>query len=287
MMRTKSRISKLLLFLLAFIAVFPIVMTIFHSFMGVDELTYSYPKLFKEGDIEPILGFHMIPYKMTLSGYYKLIFEKIEFIKVYINTIFIVFSIILGQSLISITASYCLVHNKLKYKKQIIGLLIFTALMPFQVTAVPNYIMLNRFGILNTWYSLLVIGIFSAFGTLLLMPFMKRVSASSIEAARIDGASEIQLLLKVVIPQIKSGIGLLMIFLFIDYWNMVEQPMVFIQDMWKHPMSVFLNYIAQTDMASFFPGASLYIIPSLLVFMGLIYLVSSEIEQIGETEKSN
>lgn len=280
MIRAKELLSKTILFITALIIVFPVLMTILYSFMGVSELKMSFQSLFSGGDVDKLLGFHIIPYKITLSGYYKVIFEQVEFVKIYISTMIIVFAITIGQTTLSIFAAYGLVHHSFKFKKQILIMLIFTALMPFQVTVVPSYIMLNRMELLDTWYALLFTGVFSSFGTLLIMPFMRRASRSSIEAAKIDGASELIILIKVVIPQIKSGIGLLMIFLFIDYWNMVEQPMVFIQDRAKHPMSVFLSYIAQTDVAMFFPGASLYIIPSILVFMGMIYLISNEIKTL-------
>lgn len=280
MINIRKLLSSVIMFIIAVIVVFPVAMTIIYSFMGANELQLSFPSLFSGGKVDSLIGFHIIPHKLTVSGYYKVIFEQVEFVKVYINTMIIVFAITIGQTALSILAAYGLVHHRFRFKKYIIILLIFTALMPFQVTVVPSYIMLGRLNLLDTWYALLFTGVFSSFGTLLLMPFMRRTSSSSIEAAKLDGASELQILFKVVVPQIKSGIGLLMIFLFIDYWNMVEQPMVFIQDRAKHPMSVFLNYIAQTDVAMFFPGASLYIIPSILVFMGMIYLISGEIKTL-------
>lgn len=284
MMRIKELFSKTILFLIAAIIVFPVVMTILYSFMSVSELRLTFPNLFSGGEANSLFGFHIIPQRITFDGYYMIIFEQVEFVKVYINTMIIVFAITIGQTALSISAAYGFIHHSFKFKKHIIMLLIFTALMPFQVIVVPSYIMLGRMGLLDTWYALLFTGVFSSFGTLLLMPFMRRASQSSIEAAKLDGASEWQILIKVVVPQIKSGIGLLMIFLFIDYWNMVEQPMIYIQDRSKHPMSVFLSYIAQTDVAMFFPGAALYIIPSILVFMGMIYLISGEIKILTEPD---
>jgi len=283
-MRRQSRLSVWIVFLMASMAVLPVIMTILHSFMGVDELRYSYPSLLNMGKAEPLFEFHLIPYKFTFSGYYQLIFEKIGFVKVYLNTVGIVLAIIVGQTLLSILTSYSLVHQKIRFRKQLLAILIFIALMPFQITAVPNYLALKKIGLLDTWSALFIIGVFSSFGTLLLIPFMRRVSKSSIEAAMLDGASEIQLVTKIVVPQVKTGIGLLLIFLFVDYWNMVEQPMVFIKDRAKHPMSVFLNYIAQTDLASFFPGATLYIIPSLLVFTGMIYILANGVGNMSELE---
>lgn len=287
MKRKRHFILELIIIIVAMVCIFPIIITVLHSFMGIQELRNTYPYFFNDANTASNFRFHLIPYKITLSGYYEVLIEKIEFAKIYAQTLILVVSIVIGQTVLSILAAFTLIHLRVRFKKMIIAILVFLALMPFQVTVVPQYISLKTLNLLDTYKGLWCIGTFSAFGTLLILPFMKKVKFSTIEAARLDGASDMRTLVSIVCPQIRTGVGLLMIFLFIDYWNMIEQPMVFIREQLNQPMSVFLNYIAQTDFEAFFPGAILYIIPVLLVFIGLISLVTDEINRMDKKGGEN
>ena len=103
---------------------------------------------------------------------------------------------------------------------------------------------------------------------------MKRIPTSYIEAAKLDGASEWQIFRHICLPLCKSAIFSVTLLVFIDYWNMVEQPLILLEDKEMHPLSVFLSEINTGDVGLAFAVAVIYMIPTLLMFLyGEDYLV--------------
>ncbi len=103
------------------------------------------------------------------------------------------------------------------------------------------------------------------------------VPNSIIEAAKLDGANQLQVLLKIVLPYSKSGIASLVILNFIDNWNMVEQPLVFLKDRLKYPLSVFLTGIKDAG-ATAFVCSVMTMVPVFFLFMYLKDAMVSGIE---------
>jgi multiple sugar transport system permease protein len=147
-------------------------------------------------------------------------------------------------------------------------------LMPYQVTLVPNYLVSSWLGILNTRWSIILPGMFAPFSVFLLTKFMRRIPYSLIEAAKVDGAGEWEIFTKICLPECRSALYSIAILVFIDYWNMVEQPLILLQDADSQPLSVFLSQINAGEIGLAFAMATVYMIPSLLLFLhGEEYLV--------------
>lgn len=95
-----------------------------------------------------------------------------------------------------------------------------------------------------------------------------------IEAAKIDGCSLIQIFFKIVLPLSKGGIASLAILSFIDNWNMVEQPLIFLKDANKYPLSIYLSNVNKGELGIAFAAGVIYMLPMLLMFLyGENYLV--------------
>ena len=122
-------------------------------------------------------------------------------------------------------------------------------------------------GLLDTIWALILPSAFTAFGVCLLRQYMRYVPDDAIEAARIDGASTLKILFKIVIPQVKGGIAALMILTFIDNWNMVEQVVIYITDKDKYPLSVALSSFGTTDPGVIFACGVIFMIPPLLLYL--------------------
>ena len=104
--------------------------------------------------------------------------------------------------------------------------------------------------------------------------YMRRIPYSLIEAAKVDGAGEWDIFTKICMPQCRAAIFSVAILVFIDYWNMVEQPLILLQDADSQPLSVFLSSINAGEIGLAFAMATVYMIPSLLIFLaGEEYLV--------------
>ena len=111
---------------------------------------------------------------------------------------------------------------------------------------------------------------------------MRRIPTGIIEAAKIDGAGEWQIFRHICIPLCKGAMASVAILLFIDYWNMVEQPLILLSDADKHPLSVFLSKINTGEIGLAFAVATIYMIPTLLVFLyGEDYLIEGITYQGG------
>jgi multiple sugar transport system permease protein len=179
----------------------------------------------------------------------------------------LVVPIVVFQLLVAVLASYGFTRTKGKISTIIFFVYIILMMMPNQVTLVPNYLVLQKMGLLNTNWAIWLPGIFSPFSVYLITKYMKRIPSSVLEAAKIDGANEWQLFTKICLPISKSIITTCAILVFIDYWNMVEQPLLLFTDSDKYPLSIFLSKINKTDVGLAFAVATIYMIPSLLLFL--------------------
>ena len=154
--------------------------------------------------------------------------------------------------------------------------------MPYQVTLVPNYLVSNWLQLIDTKWAIWLPGIFSPFAVYLLTKYMRRIPFGVIEAAKIDGAGEWQIFTRICVPLCKGALCSVAILVFIDYWNMVEQPLILLSNDEMHPLSVFLSKINSGEIGLAFAVATIYMVPSLLVFLyGEDYLVEGITYQCG------
>lgn len=111
---------------------------------------------------------------------------------------------------------------------------------------------------------------------------MRRIPESVMEAAQIDGAGEWQIFKSICMPLCKGALCSVAILIFIDYWNMVEQPLILLSDSEMHPLSVFLSKINEGEVGLAFAVATIYMVPPILVFLyGEDYLVEGITYQGG------
>ena len=96
---------------------------------------------------------------------------------------------------------------------------------------------------------------------------MRRIPSSYVEAAKIDGAGEWKIFTRVFVPMCKGAVVSVAILVFIDYLNMVEQPMIMLSNTDKYPLSVFLSQINKGEIGLAFAVASIYMIPCILIFL--------------------
>jgi len=115
--------------------------------------------------------------------------------------------------------------------------------------------------------------IFGPFGVFLLRQFLKTLPVEFLEAAKIDGAGQLRILVSIVMPLLKPAIAALALLVFIDYWNVVDQALVFITDPGLQPLSVYLGRLSG-NFGIVFAASFFYMLPALLVFLhGQEYLV--------------
>ena len=280
------RILVALIFTIFF--VIPIVLTICNSFMTEAEITANYGKVFETGDtgghkfISEKVNLKFIPDMVSFSQYITVLFKSPEYLLKFWNSVIYVVPIVVFQLGVACLAAYSFTRFKGRIKEMIFFGYMILSLMPYQVTLVPNYLVSSWLDIIDTRWAIWLPGIFSPFAVYLLTKFMRRIPMSMIEAAKIDGAGEWQIFRQICMPLCKSAICSVAILIFIDYWNMVEQPLILLSNEEMHPLSVFLSKINAGEIGLAFAVATIYMVPSLLVFLyGEDYLVEGITYQGG------
>jgi multiple sugar transport system permease protein len=213
------------------------------------------------------INFKLIPEQVSFMQYYNVLLRKPKFLVMFWNSVAVTLPIMIGQIIVATMAAYAFSKLKFPGSDLIFFLYIIVMMMPFQVTLVPNYIMLRNMNLLGTFWAVILPGTFSTFGVFLLRQFMVYIPDDYCEAAKIDGAGYIKSFFNVILPQCKGALASLAILVFIDNWNMVEQPLIFLKDETMHPLSIFLARINSQEVGIAFACGIIYMIPALLVFL--------------------
>lgn len=261
----KGKIFYTLFLVIIILYMMPLIITFTNSFMSSKEVenNYSTANLKENQYIE----MEIVPQKVTLSQYAALLFESPVYLNMFWNSVKIVLPIVLGQILVSVPAAYAFTILKFKGKEVLFFLYIIVMLLPLQVTLMPNYIVADWLNITDSYFAIILPGIFNPLGVFLLRQFMKSMPDAYIEAAKVDGAGYGRIFIWVVLPMVKHGIAAVAMLTLLDYWNLVDQAVIFIQNSEAQPLSIFLAQINSGELGMAFSGSCFYAIPVLLVLL--------------------
>ncbi|MBQ9412912.1 MAG: carbohydrate ABC transporter permease [Oscillospiraceae bacterium] len=255
----------------------PTVVTITNSFMSEAEINANYGAVFSSGGggfVSKTVNLKFIPDKVVFTQYIRGLVDSPDYLVKFWNSVLLVVPIVLAQVAVAAVAAYGFTRWRGRVRSFLFFFYVILMLMPYQVTLVPNYLVSDWLHLLNTSWAIILPGAFAPFSVFLLTKFMRRIPYALIEAAKVDGASEWQIFTRICLPQCRSALYSIAILVFIDYWNMVEQPLVLLENADKQPLSVFLSNINQGEIGLAFAMATIYMLPSLLLFLhGEEYLV--------------
>ena len=162
--------------------------------------------------------------------------------------------------------AYALSRFKFRGREALFFLVMALMLMPFQVTQAPTVITLRALGLMNTAWAVLLPMWFTPFYVFLLRQFMVGIPGEMFEAGMMDGAGPIRSFFHVLLPVCRPVLGAALALSFADSWNMVEQPLVYLQDEMARPLSVMFNILSENKKEIAFAGAALYIVPMLVMY---------------------
>lgn len=255
----------LALIALAAVICFPVVFAIAGVFMPQWELKeYLAPVL---GGAEGMAGWSFFPKAPTLQPLVELLIDSPQFFVMFWNSLKISLCILAGQVLFGVPAAWGLARFQFPGKNFILLLYIVLMLMPFQVLMLPEYLVLNRAGLLDTHAAVILPAIFSTFPVFIMYRFFTSIPEAILEAARIDGAGNLQIFFRIGIPLGAAGIVSSAILSFLESWNMIEQPMTFLKTKSLWPLSLFLPEIGLEEAGTGFSAAIMMLIPALLLFL--------------------
>lgn len=262
MKRVKIILKYIVLILITGIFIFPVTYMIACSFMSDSQITQMLN--FTNDEYKNI---ELIPEMFSLEQYYQVFFRRPEYLFKFWNSVIITFPTVAGQTVVSALAAFAFAKLKFPFRDKLFFIYIILLILPLQVTLVPNYIILDNMNLLNNFLSIILPGTFSAFGICLLRQSIKYIPDSSIEAARIDGASYFMIFTQIILPQIKGGLITLVLLCFIDNWNVVEQPLIYFDDEAMYPMSIGMADISGSDYGIIFACGVMFMICPLLIYL--------------------
>jgi len=202
----------------------------------------------------------------TMQNYADLLFNCFIFYPMFWNSVLYAVVITAVQLLVIVPCAFGFTQAKFRGKGALFVFYIILMMMPLQVTILPNYIGLRDIGLINTQWAIILPAIFSPFGVVVMRQYMQSTDNSIIEACRLETNSIIRIIVNTVIPQIKICIFAVILFVFADCWNMLEQPLLFLNDDNLRTLPVFLGSAGKYAGNVLFPAAVLFIIPILLLY---------------------
>lgn len=210
--KTKKFIRSTLLWILAATYVIPIVFTVCNSFMNETEINAGYGKIFgsvggKGGYVSDVVHLKFIPDFVSFKQYFTVFFNSPDYLFKFWNSVILVVPIVVFQMLVALLAAYGFTRYRGKLREIIFFAYVILMLTPYQVTLVPNYLVTDAMGLLNTRWAIWLPGVFSPFSVFILTKFMRRIPSGMIEAAKMDGAGEFKIFMELCVPMCKSSIA--------------------------------------------------------------------------------
>lgn len=213
----KKRKSKnyllvhIILIIGTFLTVFPFLWMIFTSFKGIGETMRIPPTI--------------LPESLKVEGY-KGVLEALPFVKVYFNTIFVTVITVLGQILFCSMAAFAFARLRFRGKNIIFILILSVLMVPSQIFIMPQYLIMQKLGVLDSLPALFIQNLCSAFTVFLLRQFFMSLPKELEEAAIIDGCGFFRIYAQIMLPLIKPGIVAVVIFTGKSAWNSFMWPMI-------------------------------------------------------------
>lgn len=264
----KTRILKFtvtaILLIGALVIIAPLVFIALTSFMGQREAQDAFMPVFSQS--ENYSQFKIAPAYPTLRYYVKLLFDTPEFFVLFRNSFIQTLSVMLGQVLISIPCAWGFSQFDFKGKSRLFIIYIILMIMPFQVTMVSSYIVLDKLKLIDTLLSIIIPNIFSAFPVFIIVKSFCAIPKSLIESAYIDGAGEFRTFIAIGIPSGLSGIFAALSLSFIECWLNIEAPLTFIKTKSLYTLSLFLPQINADNISLSMVASFFIMIPPLLIF---------------------
>lgn len=236
------------------ITVLPFLWMIFTSFKTKGEALLIPPTIF--------------PKKIVTDGY-RTVLEGLPFVKVYLNTIISTLITVLAQVSFCTMAAYAFARIKFPGKNLIFIMILSVLMVPGQIFLVPQYLIIQKIGLLDTIPALFLPNLFSAFGTFLMRQFFMSLPIELEEAAILDGCSRFQIFRRVMLPLVIPGISALIIFTAKFAWNDFMWPLIVntsASKMILGPALATLGGRYLTDYPTQMAGAVMAVIPIIVLF---------------------
>ena len=267
----RMKIFRMILFAVGFVFCLPVLAVILGSLKSSRELMTTLSAVI--GGSGEKIHWHLLPLYPTLKHFIKLLFYTPEFLSVFWNSMKIVVCILFGQLFVAIPAAWGFAKFSFRGKNALFLVYVILMLMPFSVMMLPSYLVLNQIHLMNTHWAVILPAAFSTFPVFIMYRGFCAIPKDLYEAAKIDGAGEWQIFFTIGIPLGSPGILSALALGFLEYWNMVEQPLAFLSDPSLWPLSLYLPEVNLAKAGMALSASVITLLPAVFVFfMGQDYL---------------
>lgn len=251
--------NSILMIILMAVTLYPILYEVAISFSSAQYVQANKVVIFPK-------GFNTDSYKKLID--YQLFWRS------YLNTIiYAVVGTAINLTFTSMLA-FCLSRKELIFRKQITFFIIAT--MFFSGGMIPNFLLVNWLGLYNTMWAVILPGAISTYNMIIVRTYMSSLPEEVIESVRLDGANDIQILLKIVLPLSKSTLATVGLFYFVGHWNSYFGPMIYFSDKAKLPLQVILKEmivdqnieslgLSSADLKSSMPTSEMFTAASIIL----------------------
>lgn len=210
----------------------------------------------------------LLPQDFTLENFQNL-FVNMNFALYLKNTLIVVLWSFFGL-ILNAMAGYAFAKFEFKGRNKLFFLVLATMMIPGQVTMIPVYLILNQMQLTNTMAGIVLPGLVGAFGIFLFRQFMSTIPDELLEAARLDGASELRVFLQIVLPMAKPILAVQGILTFIAGWNSFLWPLIIANDESLYTLSVGLQLLKGQYGGNFalqMAGSTFMVVPIIIIFI--------------------
>ena len=212
---------------------------------------------------------HLFPQEFTLDGYRRVLTES-PFFKWLGNSLIVTCSNTVITLFTSSLLGYVFSRFSFRGKYFLFMLLLFTMMVPAQVTMITSFILIDGIGLYDSLWALIVPAFVNAFGVYLCKQFCDEIPRELMESAKIDGAGNFMVYWRIVLPQIRPALGALAIFTFLEYWNDYLNPLIYLSSTDRMTLPLALSYFStqhSSDLSATMAASALIMIPTAIVFI--------------------
>lgn len=258
-------LARVVLTVLLVVMVMPLVMLCTNSLMGKQELIEKCGAVLSDYGTQT--KFSLFPQYPTLRAYVRLLLDSPEYFKAFWNSALLTGGVLAGQLFLTVPAAWAFARFDFPGKSAIRFLYMMLLILPFQVTMVSSYLVLDFLKLLDTYPAVILPGVFSALPLFILSKSFAAIPRETIEAAKIDGAGNFCIFARIGIPLGMPGIFSVLVLGFLEYWNAVEQPLTYLKTEALKPLSLYLPMMVAEEIQTAFAASIITLFPAVLLFL--------------------
>lgn len=210
-----------------------------------------------------------LPSMATLANYREL-FATTGMGRNFVNSLLFSGAITIGSLLVNAMAGYAFAKLRFRGRERVFQALLAALVVPAQVAMLPLFLLMKQLGLVNTGWGVVVPALATVFGIFLVRQYARSIPDELLEAARIDGAGELRIFFRIVLPMLKPVLVTLAIFTFLGAWNDFMWPLIVLTDQRHYTLPVALASLSREhimDVELMMAGAVITVLPVLLLFL--------------------